>query len=535
MANQVGKSLVAVMAMGMFVVVLDNTIMNVSISALVEDLNTTVSGVQAAIALNALMMAAFVLMGGKLADIMGMKKTFLTGAVFYVCGSLLASMSNNLAVFILGWCAIQGFGAAMMLPNVNTIIRAYISGPARAQAYGMIAGINALGTAVGPIIGGFLTTYFSWRWAFRIEVAILLGVLVMGKVIPKDVMGKVRPALDKLGVMWQALAMMLLVLGTLFIADYGVFMAKQPFTVGGVTLNLWGLSIVPFLWAVGGLCLWLFVRHEKQMDKDQKEGLVDLRLFSIRAYNRGNIVRFIQMFLFAGAMFAVPLYLQVTYGLTAFETGFILLGLTAGLLVTALSGNKRGMKYLPKHKIMIGYVTMALGALIMMAAVGMGATQRSLLPGLFVYGMGMGLIASQIMNLVLSAVEPKQTAEASGVTSTLDTLGSSFGTAIVGTVLVVALTTGISNQVTKSEVFPPELKTQIDQDMAVSVEVVSSTVISDTITEDGAYEAEAVRIYDTARQNAFMITMLFMAMTAGAAFLLSKGLPATRVTGDVEA
>ena len=140
MAPDVGRSLVIVMAMGTFVVVLDNTIMNVSISALVADLQTTVSGVQAAIALNALMMAAFVLMGGKMADILGMKRTFLGGAVFYVAGSPLASFSNNLAVFILGWCAIQGFGAAMMLPNVNTIIRAYITGKERVRVYGLMGG-----------------------------------------------------------------------------------------------------------------------------------------------------------------------------------------------------------------------------------------------------------------------------------------------------------------------------------------------------------------------------------------------------------
>ena len=185
MSSTVGKSLVVVMAL-VFVVVLDNTIMNVSISALVNDLQTTASGVQAAIALNALMTAAFVLMGGKLADIIGMKKTFLTGALFYIAGSLLASVSNNLSVFILGWCAIQGFGAAMMLPNVNTIIRAYITGMDRVRAYGIMGGMNAMAMAVGPLIGGFLTTYFSWRWAFRLEVLVLLGVLLMLRVIPRD-------------------------------------------------------------------------------------------------------------------------------------------------------------------------------------------------------------------------------------------------------------------------------------------------------------------------------------------------------------
>ena len=233
MSKKAGKTLILVMALGTFVVVLDNTIMNVSISALVEDLNTTVSGVQSAIALNALMMAAFVLMGGKMADILGMKKTFLMGAIIYVTGSLLASFSNDLATFILGWCAIQGFGAAMMLPNVTTIIRANIHGGERAQAYGMMAGINALAMAVGPIIGGFLTTFFSWRWAFRLEVFVLLFVLFMGNVIPKDVLAKVRPKLDKIGVMWQASAMIFFVLGLLMITDYGLFLAKQPFIIFG--------------------------------------------------------------------------------------------------------------------------------------------------------------------------------------------------------------------------------------------------------------------------------------------------------------
>lgn len=534
MAKQAGKALVGVMALGTFVVVLDNTIMNVSISALVEDLNTTVSGVQAAISLNALMMAAFVLMGGKLADILGMKKTFLTGAIFYVSGSLLASMSNNLAVFILGWCAIQGFGAAMMLPNVNTIIRANVFGTARAQAYGMMAGINALGTAVGPILGGFLTTYYSWRWAFRVEVFVLLFVLLMSRVIPKDTLAKIRPSLDKVGVIWQAAAMIFLVLGTLFISDYGLITAKQPFVIGGYELNLFGLSIVPFLWGLGVFCLMMFVKWEKRIEKEGKNVLVDLKLFSIRDFVKGLNIRFIQVALIAGTTFAVPLYLQVTYGLSAFETGFILLGLTAGLLITALGGAKKGLQYLPKHKVEWGFLTAIAGILIMMLYMYAGDAPRGLLPGLFVYGLGLGLIASQIVNLVMSAVTSKQTAEASGVTSTLETLGSSVGTAIVGTVLVVALTSGIGRMVTQSTVFPDEVKTKISSEMAVSVEVVSTDVVSETISENGAYEAEAVRIYDAARQNAFIITLMFMGLVSLAAFMLARGLPSKQVAEATE-
>lgn len=533
MAGGRHKALVGVMALGTFVVVLDNTIMNVSISALVKDLDTTVSGVQAAIALNALMMAAFVLMGGKLADIIGMKRTFFLGATIYVIGSLLASFSSNLAVFILGWCAIQGFGAAMMLPNVSTIIRANITGKARVQAYGMMAGINALGTAVGPIIGGFLTTFFSWRWAFRIEVAILVFVLLSQYVVPKDKLAQRRPSLDTTGVAWQAAAMVLLVLGTLTISDYGLLMSKQPLMIGDIAFAPFGLSVTPFLWALGAFCLKKFVDHERAAVAAKHSTLVDLTLFKIKSFTRGLSVRFLQVSLIAGTTFAVPLYLQVTFGLSAFRTGFILLALTAGLLITALGGAKRGMQFPPSQKVMWGFLVAIAGLVIMAVTMEVIHEPWWLVPGLFVYGLGLGLIASQIVNLVLSSVESKKTAEASGVTSTLETLGSSIGTAIVGTVLVVTLTGGIGRLVQDSTVFSDETKTNISKELNASVEVVSDDVVSDTLQNNGAYETEAIRIYDEARKNAFIITLLFMALVATLSYRLAKGLPRTSTTATL--
>ena len=532
MDQKVGKTLVVVMALGTFVVVLDNTIMNVSISALVTDLQTTVSGVQAAIALNALMMAAFVLMGGKMADITGMKKTFLAGALFYITGSLLASVSNNLSVFILGWCVIQGFGAAMMLPNVNTIIRAYITGIERVKAYGLMGGMNAVAMAMGPIIGGFLTTYFSWRWAFRLEVVVLLGVLLMSRAIPRDVTGKVKPVLDKVGVMWQAAAMVFFVLGTLLIADYGLIFAKQPLMIGDYAFAPFGLSIVPFLWGAAVLCLIQFVHHERHLEEKGRDRLIDLGLFSIKDFVQGLDVRFIQVALLAGILFTVPLFLQVTYGISAFETGFILLALTAGLLLTAMGGAKRGLTILPKKKVMGGFLIAVTGVLIMIGYLFIGNAPMGLMPGLFVYGLGMGLVVSQIVNLIMSAVTPGQTAEASGIASTLETLGSSVGTAVIGTILVVALTGGVGMMVEQSTVFPCELKQQISQDMATSMEVVSTDVVSESIQENGVYEAEALRIYDTARQNAFIITLVFMAFMAFVAYLLARRLPAVKTVPE---
>ena len=524
--------LVVVMSLGMFVVVLDNTIMNVSISALVEDLNTTATGVQAAISLNALMMAAFVLMGGKMAAIIGMKKTFMVGTLIYIAGSTLASFSNNLAVFILGWCVIQGFGAAMMLPNVNTIIRANLAGGARARAYGTLTGINGLGMAVGPIVGGFLTTYASWRWAFRLEVLTLIIVVLLSGVIPKDKLGKTRPKLDVVGVILQGSAMVFLVVGLLLIADYGLLMAKQPLVIAGYEIAPFGLSIVPFLWAIGIICLLAFTRWERRVERLGGDVLVDLSLFKIKDYVKGLDVRFIHIAIFMGATFAVPLFLQVTYGLNAFQTGFVLLALSAGLMLTATMGARRGLQYLPKQKVMWGFLVVILGLLGMMLYVYVGDDPWGLIPGLFIFGLGLGLVASQIVNLILSAVSKEQTPEASGVTSTLETLGGSVGTALVGTVLVVALTAGITNMVAASEVLPPETKTDVEAALHDSVEVVSNKVIVEGVSEEPALELEIVRIYDEARQNAFEVTLLFMAFVSLVAYILARDLPEKRLVEE---
>ena len=332
--------------------------------------------------------------------------------------------------------------------------------------------------------------------------------------------------------MWQAAAMVMLVLGTLLIADYGLIFAKQPFMIAGYEFAPFGLSIVPFLYGAAVLCLIQFVHWERHLEEKGRDRLIDLMMFRIKDFVTGLNVRFIQVALIAGTTFSVPLFLQVTYGISAFETGFILLALTAGLLLTAMGGAKRGLTILPKKKVMWGFLIAVAGVLIMIGYMFIGNAPGGLMPGLFVYGLGIGLVVSQIVNLIMSAVTPGQTAEASGIASTLETLGSSVGTAVIGTILVVALTGGVGMMVEQSTVFPCELKQQISQDMATSLEVVSTDVVSENIQENGVYEAEAVRIYDAARQNAFIITLMFMAFTAFVAFLLARRLPAVKTVPE---
>ncbi|HEX5141549.1 MAG TPA: MFS transporter, partial [Dehalococcoidia bacterium] len=393
-----------VMALATFVVVVDNTIMNVSINALVQDLNTTVSGVQAAISLNALIMAAFVLMGGKLADIIGIKRTFLLGSVTYVVGTVIASLSTNLGTFMLGWCAIQGVGAALMLPNVQTAIRAYVSGEARTKSYGILGGVNALGVAVGPIFGGFLTTFFSWRWAFAVEILIMGVMLVLSGVIPADVLKKVRPNLDRIGVALQACAMIFLVLGVLLIADFGLFFARQPMYIGNINVAFFGLSPALYSFMLGAIFTLLFTRWENHLEDEQQPTLLKLSLFQNEVFSQGLKIASIQTMMIAGLLFALPLFLQVTYGLNPLQSGFYLLPLSISVLLFALLGVRLGRSTSMRTVMLLGWLLVILSAGLLIVQMGLGGEPTDLLVGITVFGVGMGLLSSQTSNVVMSSI-----------------------------------------------------------------------------------------------------------------------------------
>ncbi len=539
MDQRKATSFTLLMAVGTFVVVMDNTIMNVSIQALVADLHTTVSGVQSAIALNALMMAAFVLFGGKLADIVGMKKTFMAGVFLYIAGSLTASFSGNLTVFILGWCLIQGFGAALMLPNVQTIIRSTLTDEGlRARAYGAMAGVNALGAAMGPVIGGFLTTYFSWRWAFRLEVLALVVIVIFHAIIPKDQPIVTRARVDTLGTILQAGAMIALVLGILLISDYGLLIAKKPLVIGGVEITPFNLGLSPAaaLLGLGLLLLLLFVQVETRNNAENRPSLVRLTLFAIVDFVNGLKVRSIQVSAIAGILFTVPLFMQVSFGISAFDTGLALLPLSISIILGAFLGVRLSRARLPIQIVRIGTLVLAFGAVVMVARMNTGTGPLDLALGLSVVGLGAGLIGSHIVNLVLSSVSPEETAEASGVTSTLEQLGNSVGVAILGTLLTVALSLGLSQSLAASSVIPEDLKRQAQERIEHGVNIVSDQEIQASLAGyDPAVSAELLRIYDIARTNAFRICMLVVAFCGLLMYLFSFRMPGkVALPGEVE-
>lgn len=515
-----------VMALATFVVVVDNTIMNVSINALVKDLNTTISGVQAAISLNALIMAAFVMMGGKLADIVGIKRTFLIGGITYIVGTIIASTSHSLAIFMLGWCAVQGVGAALMLPNVQTAIRAYLTGEARAKSYGIMGGVNALGVAIGPILGGFLTTFFSWRWAFFTEIIIMLIMLVMSGVIPRDVRNEKAPNLDRLGVVLQACAMIFIVLGVLLIGDFGLFFARQPLYIGSVNLAFLGLSPALYSMMTGVIFSMLFIRWENHLEEQGQPQLLKIELFDNDVFARGLRIASIQTMMIAGLLFTIPLFLQVTYGLNALQTGFYLLPLSIAILLFAMLGVRLKKRMSMKGIMLLGWLTVILSAVLLLGQMRVGSQPNDLILGITVFGIGMGLLSSQTANVVMSSIKREESAEASGTLNTFQQVGSSVGVAILGTILSVTLVYNLTTLVQQSSI-APERKAEVTESLQHGVEVASTDYVEQAIAQKTTDQnaAAIADVYASARTGAFQVTSLTIGFFATIAFLMTLGVP----------
>jgi MFS family permease len=351
---------------------------------------------------------------------------------------------------MLGWCAIQGLGAALMLPNVQTAIREYLTGEARAKSYGIMGGVNALGVAIGPILGGFLTTFYSWRWAFATEIVIMVIMLVFSGVIPVDIRKAKRPNLDRLGVALQACAMVLLVLGVLLISDFGLFFAKQPLYIGGINVAFLGLSPALYSFMLGIIFTLLFTRWERHLEAEGEATLLKLSLFTNAVFSKGIQIASIQTMMIAGLLFTVPLFLQVTYGFNPLQSGFYLLPLSVSVLIFALLGVRLGRRISMRAVMLLGWLIVIVSALLLLVRMREGSEPSDLILGIGIFGVGMGLLSSQTANVVMSSIKRDESAEASGALNTFQQLGNSVGVAILGTILSVTLVYNLTTQVEQS-------------------------------------------------------------------------------------
>lgn len=425
------------LAIAQFIMVLDSSVMSVSISQLVEDFDTTVSTIQLAITLYALVMAALMLTGGKIGDLFGRLRMFRLGLVIYAVGSLLTALAPTVGVLIIGWSFIEGAGAALVLPALAALVGgSYAEGPARARAYGLIGGVAGAGIAIGPLLGGWLTTAYSWRWVFAGEVVLVVVVLAVSGWIAADER-RPRFRLDGIGALLSATGLALVVFGVLRSGTWGwIQPLRSP-------IEPFGFALTPFVIGAGLAVLWAFFAWERQLAIRGRVPLLDVHNLRIPALRAGLLSLLAQNLVLLGIFFAVPLYLQVTQGMDAFQTGLRLLPTSVAMLLAAAIGSRVGERLGARALVRLGLLVIAAACLIIVATVGPDLAGAPFAVAMALVGFGTGLLASQLGNVVQSVVPSEARSEAGGLQYTAQNLGSSLGTALIGSIMVGALASAV--------------------------------------------------------------------------------------------
>jgi len=522
-----------ILAAAQFVMVLDSSVMNVSISQIVADLNTTVTGVQGAITMYTLVMAAFMLVGAKLGDIWGRDRAFGIGLAVYGLGSLTTALSPNLYVLLFGWSLVEGLGAVLVIPAIAALTAANYEGKDRAFAYGIIGGVAGAAIAVGPVIGGFVTTYYSWRYVFVGEVVIVIAVLLARKRMQAAPRPAHPPKLDFGGAALSALGLGLIVFGILQSSKWGWVWPLDAPTIDGHEITPLGFSLVPFLLTGGVLLLWCFGIWEERRTRLGLDALLDRTLLTIAALRAGLATLMSQQLVLMGTFFVLPVYLQVVLGFDAFETGKRLLPMSIAMLAAALTGPKLVTHLPPRAIVRIGLLAMSLAAFVMVGTIDVTLNETGFKVSLALFGVGAGLLMSQLGNVIMSSAPQEKTNEAGGLQGTAQNLGASLGTALIGSVLLTGLLTGFNDRIAQNPALSDSTKTQISAATENGIEIVTAEQVHAAVLDAGATPAEADAItadYSDAELDALKKAMLAVALLALVSIVFTRRLPASPVT-----
>ncbi|MHA7958768.1 MFS transporter [Streptomyces sp. L500] len=516
----------AVLGTAQFLMVLDTSVMNVSISRLVEDFHTDVTSIQAVITLYTLVMAAFMITGGKLGDMAGRRRAFAVGLAVYGVGSALTALAPALWVLTLGWSVIEGLGATLVLPALAALVAGAYRGRERAIAYGVIGGLAGAGIAVGPLIGGWVTTYLTWRLVFAAEVVVVAAMLACVRWIP-DSPPSSRPRLDVVGVLLSAAGLALVVLGVLQSGAWGWLRPRNvPFTVLGYSPTF-------FVIAAGGVLLWLFHAWEQRREARGRDPLVRFSLFTIPPLRAGLSMLLAQNLILLGLFFTVPLYLQIVQGFNAFQTGLRLLPTSVTMLVSALSGPALGRIAGPRTIVRSGLVVLLIATLWLISAIRPDIDNLSFGSAMAVLGLGMGLLASQLGNVTQSSVGEDERGEAGGLQYTAQNLGSSLGTALIGSLLIGALVSVFTTRIEGD----PRISDAVRQETGVAVEggvsFVSTTQVKHAAERSGLSPQETdavVDAYTSAQIESLKAAVLATSAITLVGFAFTRRLPTARLT-----
>lgn len=485
---------IVILGCAQFVMVLDSSVMNVSISQIVADLDTTIEGVQLAITAYTLVMAAFMLAGAKLGDIVGRDRIFAIGLAIYGVGSLTTALSPNLTVLLIGWSLVEGLGAALVIPAIAALIAANYEGKDRALCFGIIGGVAGAAIALGPLIGGWVTTELSWRYVFAAETVIVIAILLARRQLHPAPKLAHPPRLDVIGVVLSALGLGLAVFGVLKSSQWGWVEPTGAFTIGDTEITPLGFSAVPFF-ILGGLALLAaFASWEERRERRGEDTLLDRSMLKIETLRAGLTTLMMQQLILLGTFFVLPVYLQVVLGLDAFDTGKRLFPMSVAMLIAALAGPRLAAIVAPKRVCQLGLVALVVAAVVLLGTIDVELNEGTFAVALALFGVGAGLLLSQLGNVIMSSVKPEQTNEAGGLQGTAQNLGASLGTAIIGSVLIAALTSGFVAKVEQNPALPQQARDQVVEAASDGIPVVPVDEVEQAARDGGlsADQASAV-------------------------------------------
>jgi len=516
-----------VLSSAVMIIIIDTTVLNVSLRSIVTDLHTNIQGLQWVITGYALTLAALTITGGRLGDLFGRKKMFMLGAVIFALGSFITSISHSIGIMLAGESIIEGVGAALMMPATASLLVANYRGRDRAIAFGLWGGIAGAASAIGPILGGFLTTNFSWRWAFRINIVVALLLLIGATFIGESRDNSEKQELDFVGVVLSATGLLAFVYGIIESANYGWWIAKQPFEIFGHAFAPFGLSVTPIAMLLGMLLLVGFAYWEYYLEKRGHTPLVSLGLFKNKQFTAGASTVALMSLGMTGTIFALPVFFQSVQNLDALHTGYALAPMSVALLIVAPMSAVLAKHIKPKQLVQIGLLIAVVASVVIAFLIGPEVTALHIAPGLLLFGGGLGLVFAQASNMTLSAVPVDQAGEASGVNNTLRQVGASFGSAIIGAVVLATLATSLSSGVKNSPVIPDTIKPQLASAVSAQASNVElgggDTSATDKLPQH--IKTELTHIAHQASADGSRKAMLYTAFFMFTAFLASFALP----------
>lgn len=523
------KTALIALAIAQFVMVLDQSVMNVSISQLVADFDTTVPTIQAVITLYCLVMAMLMLTGGKIGDIIGRRRAFTIGLVIYAVGSATTAVAPTVAVLALGWSVLEGIGAALVLPAMAALIAGNFEGTARKQAYAVIGGVAGAGIAVGPIVGGWATTELSWRVVFAGEVVLVAIILALTPKVADALRDGPAPRLDVVGAVLSATGIGAVVLGILQSSTWG-FIAPKDSPVEPL-----GFSLAVFVVIGGALLLWAFVVWSRHREAQGRDPLVHLRLFEVLPLRSGLVGLFTQNLVLMGVFFVVPLYLQLVIGLDALDTGLRMLPISITMFLFSAIGSRLSARVSVRTIVRTGLVVSTLAIVVLIATVDAQLNDLGFAVSMALLGVGMGLIVSQLGNVVQSSVDASGRGEAGGLQYTGQQLGSSVGVALIGAIVLAGLTNVFVRTIDADERIAPEVAQQVSIAAGNGVDFVASDDLAAAATDAGIDERSAdalVDDYEQAQLRALKTGLLVTGVLALLSLMSTRHLPSTVTAGD---